>query len=90
MKITTATAITDDVGPLTKIVDAYTETHGRLAASGASTPEEWAPWAQFVDVALRLAPPGTHVAAPELVWRAAQGNAEACEAAVRAWLLGGA
>ncbi|HYP70664.1 MAG TPA: hypothetical protein VEP93_07240, partial [Variovorax sp.] len=39
--------------------------------------------AQFVDAALRLAPPGTHVAAPELVWQAAQGD---IEAAVRAWL----
>lgn len=28
--------------------------------------------AEFVDVALQLAPPGIHVAAPELVWRAAQ------------------
>lgn len=28
--------------------------------------------AEFVDCALQLAPPGIHVAAPELVWRAAQ------------------
>jgi len=28
--------------------------------------------AEFLDVALQLAPPGIHVAAPELVWRAAQ------------------
>ena len=28
--------------------------------------------AEFVDLALQLAPPGIHVAAPELVWRAAQ------------------
>lgn len=28
--------------------------------------------AEFVDVALQLAPPGIHVAAPELVWQAAQ------------------
>ena len=39
--------------------------------------------AQFVDAALRFAPPGTHVAAPELVWQAAQGDTEAV---VRAWL----
>lgn len=39
--------------------------------------------AQFVDTALRLAPPGTHVAAPEVVWQAAQGDVEAV---VRAWL----
>lgn len=30
--------------------------------------------AEMVDVALRVAPPGVHVAAPELVWRAAQGE----------------
>jgi hypothetical protein len=30
--------------------------------------------AEFVAMALQLAPPGIHVAAPELVWRAAQGD----------------
>ncbi len=30
--------------------------------------------AELVDVALRIAPPGVHVAAPELVWRATQGG----------------
>ncbi|HEY2254194.1 MAG TPA: hypothetical protein VGI11_01035, partial [Variovorax sp.] len=30
--------------------------------------------AELVDLALRLAPPGVHVAAPELVWRATQGD----------------
>ena len=30
--------------------------------------------AELVDVALRIAPPGVHVAAPELVWQAAQGE----------------
>ena len=30
--------------------------------------------AELVALALRLAPPGIHVAAPELVWRAAQGD----------------
>jgi hypothetical protein len=28
--------------------------------------------AEFLSVALRIAPPGIHVAAPELVWQAAQ------------------
>lgn len=51
MQITTATATTDTIGPLTTIVNDYCNMHGTLAASGASTPEEWAPWAQFVDVA---------------------------------------
>jgi len=33
--------------------------------------------AELVDVALRIAPPGVHVAAPELVWQAAQGELRA-------------
>ena len=39
--------------------------------------------AELVDIALRIAPPGVHVAAPELVWRAAQGD---MHAVARAWL----
>lgn len=39
--------------------------------------------AQFVAVALQLAPPGIHIAAPETVWRAAQGE---LDTAVRQWL----
>jgi hypothetical protein len=39
--------------------------------------------ADFVSQALRAAPPGIHVAAPELVWRAAQGDTAAT---VRQWL----
>jgi hypothetical protein len=39
--------------------------------------------ADFVSQALRDAPPGIHVAAPELVWRAAQGDTAAT---VRQWL----
>ena len=40
--------------------------------------------AELVDVALRIAPPGVHVAAPELVWRAAQGE---LQAVAEGWLL---
>jgi hypothetical protein len=40
--------------------------------------------ASLVDAALQRAPAGIHVAAPELVWRAAQRDALAAE--VRAWL----
>jgi hypothetical protein len=32
--------------------------------------------AELLSVALRLAPHGIHVAAPELVWEAAQGNTQ--------------
>lgn len=39
--------------------------------------------AEFVALALELAPPGIHVAAPELVWRAAQGD---MPATLRQWL----
>ncbi|MEJ7686714.1 MAG: hypothetical protein WKG52_06800 [Variovorax sp.] len=39
--------------------------------------------AELVDVALRIAPPGVHVAAPELVWQAAQGE---LRAVVEGWL----
>ncbi|MES3003527.1 MAG: hypothetical protein V4787_22735 [Pseudomonadota bacterium] len=39
--------------------------------------------ARFVAAALRHAPPGIHVAAPEVVWRASQGDVDA---AVRQWL----
>lgn len=49
MKITTATGTIGEIGPLTKIVNDYTKTHGDLTASGAASPEEWAPWAKFVD-----------------------------------------
>jgi len=41
--------------------------------------------AQFVAHALALAPPGIHVAAPETVWQAAQGNVRA---QVETWLAG--
>jgi hypothetical protein len=51
VQITTATATVHETGPLTRIVNDYCDVHARLAAAGASTPEEWAPWAQFVDVA---------------------------------------
>ena len=39
--------------------------------------------AELLAIALRIAPPGIHVAGPELMWQAAQGNAH--EVAVR-WL----
>ena len=39
--------------------------------------------AEFVSLALQLAPPGIHVAAPELVWRAAQGD---MPGTLRQWL----
>ncbi|SFM98014.1 hypothetical protein [Variovorax sp. OV329] len=55
----------------------------RFMVPASEQPVRAAVVAQFVDAALRLAPPGTHVAAPEVVWQAAQGDVEAV---VRAWL----
>lgn len=40
--------------------------------------------AEFVDAALRVLPPGTHVAAPELLWQA--GQAADMQGVIRAWL----
>lgn len=53
--------------------------HGVLAAMSYMVPSSEQPVraskvAELVDVALRSMSPGTHVAAPELVWRAAQGH----------------
>ncbi len=42
--------------------------------------------AQFVDLALHSLPSGTHVAAPELVWQAAQGDATNMQRVLRDWL----
>jgi hypothetical protein len=44
--------------------------------------------AEFVDLALQHLPQGTWVAAPELVWRAAQGDGGQMRAVVREWLSG--
>lgn len=58
---------------------------GRFMVPASEQPVRASVVARFVDAALKLAPPGTHVAPPELVWRAAQGDTEAV---VRAWLPG--
>lgn len=47
----------------------------RFMVPGNEQPVRPSKLAEFVDVALQLAPPGVHVAAPELVWRASQGAA---------------
>jgi hypothetical protein len=62
--------------------------HWMLSVFGLMVPHSEQPVrspkvAQFVDAALQAAPPGTHVAAPELVWRATQGDVAAT---VRQWL----
>lgn len=44
--------------------------------------------AEFIDEALQRLPAGTHVAPPELLWRAAQGGQKGMPALVQAWLDG--
>ncbi len=50
--------------------------------------------AEFIEAALRVLPAGTHVASPELLWRAAQSggknlNSESIHSVVQAWLNNG-
>ncbi|MDM0046919.1 hypothetical protein QTH91_20675 [Variovorax dokdonensis] len=56
----------------------------RYMVPSSEQPVRAAVVARFVDTALRLAPTGTHVAAPECVWQAAQGAR--LEQVVRDWL----
>ena len=47
--------------------------------------------AEFIDAALRVLPPGTHVASPELLWQAAQSGGKnpqghSIHSVVEAWL----
>jgi hypothetical protein len=46
----------------------------RFMVPSSEQPVRAAKVAELVDLALRIAPPGVHVAAPELVWQAAQGD----------------
>jgi hypothetical protein len=55
----------------------------RYMVPSSEQPVRAAKVSELVATALQLAPPGIHVAAPELVWRAAQGNLPAL---VAAWL----
>lgn len=56
----------------------------RFMVPDSERPVRPAKVAELVDVALQLAPPGVHVAAPEVVWRAAQGTA--LRAVAQDWL----
>lgn len=55
----------------------------RFMVPGSEQPVRASKVAQLVAAALQLAPSGIHVAGPELVWRAAQGNLQAL---VAGWL----
>jgi hypothetical protein len=51
MTIATATAVVDEIGPLAKVVNAFTAKQGEVLAAGVRSPEDYAPVAEFVDVA---------------------------------------
>jgi hypothetical protein len=55
----------------------------RYMVPSSEQPVRAAKVSELVATALQLAPPGIHIAAPELVWRAAQGD---MRGAVRQWL----
>ncbi|MES1265351.1 MAG: hypothetical protein ABUU24_06830, partial [Variovorax sp.] len=59
---------------------------GRFMVPASEQPVRASKVAELVDVALALAPPGVHVAAPELVWRATQGE---LRSVVQGWVAAG-
>ncbi|VTU17514.1 hypothetical protein [Variovorax sp. PBL-E5] len=56
----------------------------RFMVPASEQPARASKVAELVDIALRLAPPGVHIAAPEMVWQASQGDA--LRAVAEAWL----
>jgi hypothetical protein len=52
MKITTATAVVDTIGPLTRIVYDFVAKQGEVMAAGVKRPEDWEPVAAFIDPAV--------------------------------------
>ena len=57
----------------------------RFMVPSTERPVRGAKVAELLDVALQIAPPGVHVAAPEVVWAASQGHTRAV---AERWLLG--
>lgn len=51
MKITTATGVTGEVGPLTRIVYDFIAKQRDVLAAGVTSPHDWEPVAAFVDPA---------------------------------------
>ena len=49
MDIVTATATTDQTGPLTSIVNAFVAAQSKVLTAGVSSPSDWDPVAEFVD-----------------------------------------
>jgi limonene-1,2-epoxide hydrolase len=48
MQITTATATTHEIGPLTRVVRQFTAAQGAAMAKGIKSPSDWDPVAEFV------------------------------------------
>ena len=51
MKITTATGVTSEIGPLTRIVYDFVAKQGEVLAAGISSPLDWEPVAAFIEPA---------------------------------------
>lgn len=49
MKIATATAVVDEIGPLTRIVYDFVAKQGEVVAAGISSPLDWEPVAEFIE-----------------------------------------
>jgi hypothetical protein len=60
-------------GPLARLAH-WMLSISRFMVPSSEQPVRAAKVAELVAVAVQLAPPGIHIAAPELVWRAAQGD----------------
>lgn len=50
MKIVTATAVTHEMGPLTRVVYDFVAKQGEVLAAGVSSPIDWEPVARFVEI----------------------------------------
>jgi hypothetical protein len=49
MQIATATALVDQIGPLTRVVYDFVAAQGRVMAAGVTSPSDWDPVAEFVE-----------------------------------------
>lgn len=49
MKIATATAVVDEIGPLTKIANDFNAKQFEVMKAGISSPSDWEPVAEFVE-----------------------------------------
>jgi hypothetical protein len=49
MQIATATAVVDEIGPLTQIVYKFVAAQGKAMAAGIKSPSDWDPVAEFIE-----------------------------------------